>query len=271
MNNDLKVSIITACYNSQDHIKDCLHSILSQTYPNIEHLIVDGGSKDATFDIVESHQPTYLESGGKTLQWKSEKDKGIYDALNKGIARATGDIIGIVHSDDLLADSHTIETIVATIQKGIDGVYGDMTFVEPADVETVKRTWRAGKQKSFQLGWSLPHQTLFLKKAVYEKFGGYLSHMTNAADYEFELRILKGDSRNEEGHLVHFPVLQPVKLTYIPQPLIIMKLGGTSTKDAGSSAKGYKEVFAGMKLHKMKIPMVANTLRLASKLKQRSR
>lgn len=278
MNKNLKVSVITVCYNSEAHIADCLESVKAQTYQNIEHVIVDGGSTDGTLKIVETYQMVYKKDlihlgeskVSKTLHCMSESDKGIYDALNKGIARATGDIIGMVHSDDLLADETTIETIVAGFLNGdTDGVYGNMVFVEPEDVAKVRRIWKPGKPGSFQWGWSLPHQTLFLWKEVYERFGGYIDNMTNAADYEFILRICKGDGRLVDNSIEFWGEKEPVKLEYLNTPLIIMKLGGASTKDASSSAKGYKEVMEGMKIHEMKSPWIANTLRLASKLKQR--
>ncbi|MEG2200275.1 MAG: hypothetical protein RRY25_08355, partial [Anaerovorax sp.] len=151
----------------------------------------------------------------------------------------------------------------------IDGIYGDMVFVEPEDVTKVRRIWKPGKQGNFSLGWSLPHQTLFLKKEMYEKFGGYMDHMTNAADYELILRICKGDGCLVGNELKLWEKKEPARLAYINTPLLTMKLGGASTKDAGSSAKGYKEVMESMKLHGMKVPWVANTLRLVGKVKQR--
>lgn len=244
-----KVTIITACYNSEGSIKDTFYSVLSQTYPNIEHIIVDGGSTDKTMEIVKGYDEEY---NGR-LRWISEKDKGIYDALNKGISMATGDIIGFLHSDDLLGGKETIEKIVNQFEKeDCEGVFGDLIFVEASDIQKVKRIWIAGRG-NFNFGWTIPHQTLYLKKEVYDKFGGYISDMTNAADNEFILRVCK-DGR--------------IRTSYIKDVLVIMKLGGASTKDINSNRKGFKEVQISYKMHGIKFPYVVNGLRLLSKIKQ---
>lgn len=249
MSNEPKITIITACYNSENSIHDTFYSILSQTYKNIEHIIVDGGSKDHTMEIVKSYEAKY---DGR-LRWISEKDKGIYDALNKGIAMATGDIVGILHSDDLLGGTDTLEKIAERFKmENCEGVYGNLIFVEPEDIKKVKRIWIAGKGK-YEFGWIIPHQTLYLKKAVYEKFGGYLTDMTNAADNEFILRVCKDGK---------------IKISYINEVLVIMKLGGASTKNIKSNKKGFEEVQRSYELHGIKFPYLINTLRLLSKVKQ---
>lgn len=244
-----KITIITACYNSQSTIADALKSVLNQTYDNIEHIIVDGASTDSTIQIVQSFETFY---NGR-LRWISEKDKGIYHALNKGISMASGDIIGLLHSDDLLADRDTIEKIVDRFtMDDCDGVYGDLVFVEPDNISHVKRIWIAGKGK-YEFGWIIPHQTLYLKKGVYDKFGGYLEDMTNAADNEFILRVCKDGK---------------IRTSYIHDVLVIMKLGGASTKNFNSNKKGFKEVQISYKMHGIKFPYLINTLRLLSKIKQ---
>ena len=249
MMNNPKVTIVTASYNSEGTIKDTFYSVLSQTYENMEHIIVDGGSTDNTMDIVKSYEGDY---NGR-LRWISEKDRGIYDALNKGISMATGDIIGLLHSDDLLGGKDTIEKIVERfVTEDCDGVYGDLIFVEAEDIQKVKRIWIAGKGK-FELGWTIPHQTLYLKKEIYDKFGGYIADMTNAADNEFILRVCKDGK---------------IKTSYINDVLVIMKLGGASTKNIDSNKKGFKEVQISYEMHGIKFPYIINTLRLLSKSKQ---
>lgn len=249
MNSKPKVSIITACYNSENTIRDTFYSVLSQTYSNIEHIIVDGGSKDKTLDIVKEYDSQYH---GR-LRWVSGKDKGIYDALNKGINIATGDIVGFLHSDDLLGSREAIEKIVNRFEnQGCDGVYGDLIFVEADNIHKIKRIWKAGRG-SFSLGWTIPHQTLYLKKEIYDRFGGYITDMTNAADNEFILRVCK-DGR--------------IKTSYIKDVLVIMKLGGASTKSIQSNKKGFQEVQISLKMHGIKLPFVVNSIRLLSKVKQ---
>lgn len=249
MNNNPKVTIITASFNSEGTIKDTFYSVLSQTYDNIEHLIIDGGSTDGTLEIIRGYENDYC---GR-LRWISEKDNGIYDALNKGISMATGDIIGFLHSDDLLGGRDIIERIVTRFQNGhCDGVYGDLAFVAADNIQKVKRLWIAGKGK-YELGWIIPHQTLYLKKEIYDRFGGYIADMTNAADNEFILRVCKDGK---------------IKTSYINKVLVIMKLGGASTKNLNSNKKGFKEVQISYEMHGIKFPYVINTLRMLSKVTQ---
>lgn len=249
MKNRPKITIVTACYNSEKTIRDTFHSVLSQTYENIEHIIVDGGSTDGTMDIVKSYADIY----GERLRWISEKDKGIYDALNKGIAMATGEVVGLLHSDDFLGGKDTIKHIAERFgSQDCDGIYGDLVFVEAENIQKAKRIWIAGKGR-YELGWIIPHQTLYLKKEIYDKFGGYLTDMTNAADNEFILRVCKDGKIN---------------LSYIKEVLVVMKLGGASTKNISSNQKGFKEVQISYRLHGIKFPYLVNTLRLMSKIKQ---
>ncbi len=249
MSNKPKVTIITAAYNSGSSIKDTFHSVMSQSYENIEHIIVDGGSSDDTMDIVRGFEEIY---NGR-LKWISEKDRGIYDALNKGISMATGDVVGFLHSDDLFGGKDTVEKIAERFEEeDCQGVYGDLVFVEAQDIHKIKRIWITGKGK-FEHGWSIPHQTLYLKKDVYKKFGHYIPDMTNAADNEFILRVCK------DGN---------IKTSYINEVLVIMKLGGASTKNMASNKKGFKEVQISYEMHGIKFPYFVNTLRLLSKVKQ---
>lgn len=200
-------------------------------------------------DLVRQTEPLY--SG--RLRWISEKDNGIYDALNKGIRMATGDIIGFLHSDDFFGRNDTVEKIINRFaETDCDGVYGDLVFVDPSDIRKVKRIWIAGKGR-FERGWTIPHQTLYLKKDVYERFGGYLTDMRNAADNEFILRVCKD---------------RKINLSYIKEVLVVMKLGGASTKDITSNKRGFQEVQRSLKMHGIRYPHIVNTLRIASKISQ---
>ena len=246
----IKISIVTATHNSESVIGDAIRSVLEQTYGDIEHIIVDGASSDGTIEIVKSFENLYE---GR-LRWISEKDTGIYDALNKGVSMATGDVVGFLHSDDFFRDAQVVEKIAAEFGKDdeLEGIYGNLAFVDAVDPDKIKRIWIAGKG-SFQTGWTIPHQTLYLKKTVYEKYGGYLTDMRNAADNEFILRVVKDGG---------------IKLAYINEILVMMKLGGASTKDLNSSRIGFKEVQRSLEMHHIKFPYLVNSLRLACKIKQ---
>jgi len=214
----MKVTLITATYNSARYLTDSLESVASQTCPNIEHLVVDGGSSDETLKIVKN--------APSVTRWISEPDEGIYDALNKGIKMATGDIIGFLHSDDLLASSKTIENIlnVFSQHKGeqIGGVYGDLEFVQVENIQKVIRRWKSKPYnvKNLKYGWMPPHPTLFLKKEIYYKYGGFDTSFNIAGDFDFMLRIMK------DGKFNYF---------YFPEYITKMRIGGASTR-------GIKEV-----------------------------
>jgi glycosyltransferase len=205
----MKVSIITATYNSAATVADTIRSVQQQTYGNIEHIIVDGASKDTTLDIVRKMHAGIIVS---------EKDKGIYDAMNKGIGMATGDIIGILNSDDYYADKHRIEKIVALIESTkADALYGDLLYVDANDESIVKRKWIAGKYtvRSFLFGWMPPHPTFFVRKHVYEKYGLFNLNLGSAADYELMLRLL---------------YKHKIKAAYLPEVIVKMRTGGVSNK-----------------------------------------
>ncbi|MDX1760965.1 MAG: glycosyltransferase family 2 protein, partial [Christiangramia sp.] len=174
----MKFSIITATYNSEEHILSAIRSVQEQTYMNIELIIVDGGSTDNTLKIVQ-------ENYTRELKIISEKDKGIYDALNKGVRMATGDVIGFVHSDDLLASKDIIASLASEFCKQeIDGIYGDLKYVSAQDLEKTIRYWKSNdyKREMLNAGWMPAHPTLFLKKEVYQKIGEFDLSFKIAAD-----------------------------------------------------------------------------------------
>ena len=204
----MKISIITACYNSAATVGDTLQSVSLQTYDNIEHIIVDGASTDNTIEIVG-----YFPHVSKVV---SEKDKGIYDAMNKGIALATGDVIGILNSDDVYTDRNVISKVMKEFQKeNTDAVYGDLQYVKFNDLQKVTRTWHSGKfsKRKFYYGWMPPHPTFFVTREVYEKVGNFNCSLRSAADYEFMLRVLLKNDFN---------------VRYIPEVLVKMRTGGIS-------------------------------------------
>ncbi|MFD1016338.1 glycosyltransferase family 2 protein [Winogradskyella rapida] len=209
----MKVSIITAVYNNEKTIEDCMSSVLNQTYPDIEYIIVDGGSNQETL--------TKLEAAAKqhdNINLSSEPDHGIYDALNKGVAKATGEIIGFVHSDDFLADTQIIASIVEVFKKqGVDGVYGDLHYVALENTDKIIRNWisQPFNHRLLKKGWMPAHPTLYVKKQVYDAYGAFNVSFKIAADYDFILRIFKQTD---------------LKFFYLPKTIVKMRVGGASNK-----------------------------------------
>lgn len=209
----MKVSLITATYNSAQTIENCIMSVFKQSYKDIEYIIIDGQSEDETLEIIKSKKEKYMD-----FVIVSEKDRGIYDALNKGIKKATGDIIGFVHSDDFLAHESTIEAIVDTFLKyKVDGVYGDLHYVSINNTSKVVRNWESQpfEYKFLKQGWMPPHPTLYLKKSIYDTYGTFDLNYKIAADYDFILRIFK------QKHL---------KFHYLPETIVKMRIGGASNR-----------------------------------------
>ena len=222
----MKISIITAAYNSANTIADCIASVHKQTYPNIEHIIVDGASKDNTLAIINS-MPSWVT---KII---SEPDNGIYDAMNKGIKLATGDVIGILNSDDFFTSDDTIEKIVSEFKNnGVDGVYGDICFVKPSDLKKVVRYYSAKwfKPSLFRFGFMPPHPSFYVRKECYQKLGLYKIDYKIAADYELLIRYLK----------VH-----QLKTRYLNFCVVTMRTGGDSTRNLKSNWILNKEIVRG--------------------------
>jgi glycosyltransferase len=216
----LKVSIITIAYNSAETIEDTIVSVINQDYADIEYIIIDGGSKDDTLKIVEKYQD-------KIAKVVSDPDKGIYDAMNKGVANANGDIIGILNSDDIYADTKVITDIVNKIGDN-DSIYADLVYVKRDATDEVTRYWKSGayKKGSFLKGWMPPHPTFFVKRACYDKYGTYNLALKSAADYECMLRMLH---KNE------------ISVTYLPRVITKMRVGGQSNVTVGNRLKANKE------------------------------
>ncbi len=205
----MKVSIITITYNSELTLVDTIESVINQTYDNIEYIFVDGQSTDNTLAIIEKYK-------NKISKVISEKDNGLYDALNKGISMATGDIIGILHSDDFYSDNFVIEKIVKTmIEHKADGAYADLYYVDKNDTNKIFRKWKSGSYKHgmFLNGWMPPHPTFFAKRSCYETFGSFNLQLVSAADYELMLRFIHKHK---------------IKLAYLPEFIIKMRVGGKS-------------------------------------------
>ncbi|MDO3693624.1 glycosyltransferase family 2 protein [Wenyingzhuangia sp. chi5] len=206
----MKISIITIVYNNAACIESCIQSVLSQSYKNIEHIIIDGGSKDGTQKEIEPYIP-------QLGYYLSEKDKGLYNALNKGIKAATGDIIGILHSDDLFYSKNTIQQIADTFQQTqADLVYANGMYVNKEDITQVKRIYKAKnhKKRYLNFGWIPLHTTIYVKKEVFNKYGMYDESYRIASDYEISLRWFQEKN---------------IKKQFLNNWVVKMRLGGKST------------------------------------------
>ena len=229
----LKISIITVSYNSAKTIEDTIKSVLMQKYDNYEHVIVDGNSKDETMKIVKKYEKKY---NGK-LTYISEKDNGIYDAMNKGIKMASGDVIGFLNSDDVYASDEVLNLINDNLNtKDFDGVHADLLYVSE-DLKTPKRKWIA-KSGTIKSGWMPAHPTLYLKKYVYDNYGLYDLDFKIVADYDFMVRICNNVD---------------VKLKYIPKNLVYMRLGGVSSAGLKGYIKNIKEANKVLKHNNIKL------------------
>jgi glycosyltransferase involved in cell wall biosynthesis len=218
----MKVSIITITYNSAETLEDTIRSVLSQDYPFIEYIIVDGASKDETMHIVNRY-------ADKIALVISEPDKGIYDAMNKGVSCATGDVVGILNSDDFYADSSVIADIVTSLkQSNSDACYADLVYVDKENTGRVVRSWKSGEYTPgfFLRGWMPPHPTFFLKRAVYEKYGLYSLELRSSADYELMLRMV-----HKHG----------ISLSYLPRVITKMRTGGQSNVTIKNRWRANKE------------------------------
>jgi glycosyltransferase involved in cell wall biosynthesis len=205
----MKISIITVSFNSAKTIRQTIESVLAQDYADLEYIVVDGASKDGTLDI--------LKSFGDKINFISEPDEGIYDALNKGLKMASGEIIGTIGGDDFYPNSQVISQVVGTFHEAkTDAVYGDKQYINMGDDETIVRYWRSGEyaRENWLRGWMPPHLSFYLKKSAFEKFGYYTTDFTCSGDYELMLRMLYKN-----------------KLTakYLPKVVMTMRNGGTST------------------------------------------
>lgn len=224
----MKISIVTAVYNRQTTIAQAMQSVRSQTHGSVEHILQDGGSSDATLDII-------ADIAGPDTHLHSAPDCGIYDAINRGIARATGNVIGLMHSDDYFAHGDVLTRVAdAFSNPDIDGVYGDLDYVSATDTNRVIRHWKSGELTRGKLmrGWMPPHPTLYLRRSVFERFGDYDTSYQISADYDAMLRWLWTGQ---------------IKLAYIPEVLVKMRMGGESNRSLGRVLQKSREDYRALR------------------------
>jgi glycosyltransferase len=221
----VRVSVVTAVFNNRATIAEALDSALAQTGAEYELVVIDGASTDGTVDVLR----TYAD---RLAVLVSERDSGIYDALNKGVAKARGDVVGFLHSDDLFADASVLARVARAFEDpAVDAVYGDLLYVRKDDPSQVVRYWRAGEYSRTRLGWGWmpPHPTLYVRRSAYERLGGFDTRYRIAADYDCILRFLGRGA------------LRPA---YIPEVLVKMRVGGASNRSLSNilrkSAEDYR-------------------------------
>jgi glycosyltransferase involved in cell wall biosynthesis len=209
MNREPKVSVVTVVLNGERTLQECIQSVAIQTYRNIEHIIIDGASTDGTLQIIKNSP--------SVSKWISEKDTGLYHAMNRGIEMAEGDIIGILNADDALYDASVIGNIVHAFNtSGADAVYGDLVFTHKINRNRITRRWISGnyRPERFRRGWMPPHPTLYLHRNIYEQFGLFNTSLDSSADYELMVRLL---------------MRYHIRMHYLPKILVSMRTGGKST------------------------------------------
>jgi len=207
----VKVTVITAVCDDRRFIADCIRSVEEQSHGDIEHIIVDGDSRDGTREIIEAHRD-------KVSAVYFARREGVYNALNLGIKMATGDIIGFLHADDLYADNRVVEKVARAFdERDIEALYGDLVYVSRNDISQVVRNWRSGEYAARRLfsGWSLPHPTFYARKEVYEKVGPYDESLRISADYEMTIRLF---------------LRHRIAAYYMPETMIKMRTGGISNR-----------------------------------------
>lgn len=222
----MKISIITITYNSARTLQRALDSVQSQTYKDIEHIIVDGASTDGTTDLIKKYADQY-----KNVRWISEPDKGIYDALNKGIRMATGDAIGFLHSDDVFYSTDSVAHIARALEEeGVQVVYGDLQY---CNGEKVVRRWKSNDFNpcALKYGWMPPHPTVYVRREVYQEVGEYDEWFRISADYDMMLRIFTAGYRSR----------------YLPEVLVSMEVGGASNKNTKARLSKTQEDYIVLK------------------------
>jgi glycosyltransferase involved in cell wall biosynthesis len=230
----MKISIITVVLNNVETINDAIRSVLEQTYKDIEYIVIDGDSNDGTIDAIKSY-------GSKIDKFVSEKDNGLYDAMNKGIGMASGDVIGILNSDDVYFDNDVIKNIINVINTyKVDSVYGDLYYVKKNNLQSILRYWKSSdfKKGAFAKGWHPPHPSFFVKRNVYTKYGLFNLNMNVAADFELMLRFL-------EKH--------EISSTYLPKVIVRMRMGGASNNNLKNILAGQQAILKSFDHNKIKV------------------
>ena len=245
----MKISIITVSYNSAETIYDTVKSVVNQSHNDTEYLIIDGDSKDNTLDVLR-------DFGNEIDTIISESDNGIYDAMNKGVAKANGDVIGILNSDDFFADNDVLSDVAELFEnQNTDAIYADLVYVDRADTDKIKRKWVSGNYQvgDFKKGWMPPHPTFFVRKSVYDKLGLYNLDFKSAADYELMLRFIHKHKIN---------------IDYLPRVITKMRVGGQSNVSFKNRVLANKEDRKAWEVNNLKPGILTFIRKPLSKIRQ---
>lgn len=242
----MKISIITVTFNSEKTLRYTIESVLNQNYDDIEYLIIDGGSTDSTLDIIKCYEPKFE---GK-LHYISEPDKGIYDVMNKGILMATGNVVGFLNSDDLFIDKKVAEDIVSAFDTNTDAIYANLYFVQSTDVNQIVRIWKGSPYVSFKYGWCPAHPTFYVRREIYQQYGGFDLSFDVSADFELMLRLI------EKVH---------IRTKYLDRYMIRMRMGGESTGNIKNILKGNKNIYKAFCKHGLSVSIFYPVYRLLPK------
>ena len=246
----MKISIITVCFNSESTIKDTFDSIRIQNYNNIEYIVVDGGSTDETISIIKNNNDIISI-------WFSEKDNGIFDAFNKGIALASGDVIGILNSDDFYTNKNVISDVIKSfLDQKVDSVYGNLLYTDPVNTNIIKRKWidkSPYDRNRFKYGWMPAHPTFFVRKNMYSLHGFFNTSLKGGADYELMLRFLYKNK---------------ISSYHIPKILVKMRAGGNSNSSIKNRLRGIKDDVNAWKVNNLKHNFLISIMKIVRKLKQ---
>ena len=245
----MKISVVTVAFNSARTIADTIRSVAEQTYTNVEHIVVDGGSTDGTLDIVEAIP-------NRVAHILCESDRGIYDAMNKGLSLATGDVVGFLNSDDFYSDQNCLSDIARVFeQPSVDACYGDVRFVAANDCGRVVREWRSGTYRVDRLlkGWMPPHPTFYARRSIYLRSGNFDLKYKLQSDYEMAVRLLKNGG---------------LRLVYIPRMLVTMRMGGASNASIGNVVRGNIEAYRAARSHGLPVGPAFIVRKLLSRVPQ---
>jgi glycosyltransferase involved in cell wall biosynthesis len=246
----MKITVITVVYNAVDTIEDTIQSVLDQDHKDIEHIVIDGGSVDGTMDIIKRYRK-------QLAVVISEPDKGIYDAMNKGVKLASGDIVGTLNSDDWYANSKVLSGIAAAFNNDqqLDAVYGDIVFVKKEKPHKLVRYWQSQPYQDglFEKGWMPPHPTFFVKKDCYSRFG----------DFDLDLKI-----QSDFDLTMRFMVLNKIKTQYLPGVLVKMRMGGVTNNRVSNVIKGNYEAYKACKKNGLSVTPLFMVKKVLSRLPQ---
>lgn len=245
----MRISLITTTYNSAATLQDTLDSVRSQGIEDLEYIVVDGRSKDETLQLIK-------DNANIVTRYISEADKGIYDAINKGIALASGDVVGLMHSDDYFASKDVLSHVLEAFQdNSVDAVYGDLVYVDKLDTSRIVRTWKSKEYQAglFEKGWMPAHPTFYLRKKYFDQFGGYDTSFYTSADYELMLRML---------------VKHKLKAKYIPITMVKMRVGGQSNVSLKNRWIANQEDARAWKKNGLSLPPLTRWIKPLSKISQ---